>query len=239
MQEMGLRMALGATEAGIRARVVSRVPRQAARHLPVPRQMPQEKRRGALVAAPATPNTRLVAFAEVRPGFTRGRDVVSAGPLHDLLGAFYPVGIVAMDGNQNSAFCYESFIAFCLVFRNSHPYQGADEAADNTACAGASQRSHNRTGSDERSNTGNGECSNSRQQPEGAADGRAGAGSGGRPFRELWCASREQSLWCPCYRAAGRRCLHSGSRLKARRPPLARRAHDHDKCRKLPCSFLP
>src|SRR3954451_24526635 len=96
---------------------------------------------------------RLVRLCEIRAGFAGRGDVLGAGALQDILRAFNPIRVVAVDGGQDLTLLDHAFIALGLVFGDAHSYECADDPADHPTGSGACQRTHDGSGCDEGSET--------------------------------------------------------------------------------------
>ncbi len=67
--------------------------------------------------------------------FARGCDVLSSARLQHIFGTAYLISRIAMNGKERSAVLNTPFVALCLVFRNAHSDQRADQAAHGTTDA--------------------------------------------------------------------------------------------------------
>src|ERR1700694_3320513 len=115
-------------------------------------------------------------FRVVRARLTGRRDILGAGRLQDLLGPFLPLGVLAMDRDQDPTIFNSAFVALSFVFRDAHSYQRSGDAADRTSHSSSSERSHNRTGGDKWPQSRNSECADAHQPSHGPAEDNTGAG---------------------------------------------------------------
>src|ERR1700681_4853815 len=61
-------------------------------------------------------------FRIVRARLTGRRDILGAGRLQYLLGPFLPLGVLAMDRDQDPTIFNSAFVALSFVFRDAHSY---------------------------------------------------------------------------------------------------------------------
>jgi hypothetical protein len=72
----------------------------------------------------------LIICLDVSGRFARGGNILGAADLHDVFGAFYRFGAVAVHGEQDAAFLHTSFVALRFIFGNAQANQRAGEATD-------------------------------------------------------------------------------------------------------------
>jgi hypothetical protein len=96
----------------------------------------------------------------------RGGNIFGSEAFEDFLGAFGLFVRLGMHGDQNSSLTKPAFIAFGLVFRNSHSHERADDAAGRGSNGSAAERGHDRARRNEGSDAGNGERANAGQPAE-------------------------------------------------------------------------
>src|ERR1700722_9170400 len=108
-----------------------------------------------------------------RAFLSRGSDILRASRFQEFLRPRNLIGSVAMDRKQYAAILNSAFVALRFILGNSHPDQGANQAAYGSANTQSCKRSHNRAGSYERPYTRDGQSSNSSQQAESPADSAA------------------------------------------------------------------
>ena len=87
-----------------------------------------------------------------------------------------------MNGKQNPARFDVSFVSLRFVLRDAHPNQCANQAAHRAAHAESRQSGHDRTGRNERTDSGNCKDPDSGQQSKSSANHSAGGNSGGGSF---------------------------------------------------------
>src|SRR5581483_1087865 len=86
---------------------------------------PGPKPRAVLTSAASacTPHG-LIGLLEIGAAFAGRRDVLGARFLQNLFGSLGPLGIVAMDREQDTSLFDSAFVALGLVLGNAHSYQG-------------------------------------------------------------------------------------------------------------------
>src|ERR1700730_3945285 len=87
----------------------------------------------------------------VATGFARGRNVISARPFKYVLRPLRFFGTVGVNGEQDPAIFHPAFVALGLVLRYAHTDQGTCKPPYGASTPGSSQRRHNRTSSNKRS----------------------------------------------------------------------------------------
>jgi hypothetical protein len=117
--------------------------------------------------------------------FARRCDIFAARLLEDLFSAVNLSRALAMNRDENAAVIEAALVALGFVLRDAHANERTDEATDGTADAEASERTHDRTCGDERTDTGDGECAETGEEPEGSAKGPAAENSGCGAFGRL------------------------------------------------------
>src|ERR1700675_1849127 len=122
-------------------------------------------------------------FCIVGARLTGRRDILSPGRLQDLLGPFLPVGVLAMDRDQDPSVFDTAFVALSFVFWDAHSYQRSGDAADRTSYSGSSERGHDRAGGDKWTQSGNCEGAHSHQPAHGSAEDNCSAGTCRGVFR--------------------------------------------------------
>ncbi len=138
----------------------------------------------------------LVRSCEVCVSLACGRDFFSAGAPHDLAGALYPVAIVAMNREKDSAVSDAAFVTPGFVFGSRHAKESADNTDEYPERAGARQSCHDRTGNHERRNAWNGKGADTLEPAEYASGYNAGNGT-----RDCTFGGFRVSLMCEILRA--------------------------------------
>src|SRR6185369_4537887 len=86
----------------------------------------------------------------------------------------------AMDREQHAAVLDATLVPLGFVLGNSHADERTNQPAYRSADPNACERGHDRTGSDEWSQSGDGECTDAGKQSQRAADRAASRGASGR-----------------------------------------------------------
>ncbi len=128
------------------------------------------------------PHAGPVALGVVRAGFPGRGDVHGSSSFEYLLAALHPIGVIAMHGEQSTAFLHHAFVALGFVFWNAHAYQRANQPAHYSTGADPGQRAHNWARGDERSEARNSQGANPRQYAQCAAYRGPRACAGGGAF---------------------------------------------------------
>src|SRR5580700_4538533 len=93
-------------------------------------------------------NARFVALVPGR--LSRGRNILCARALQNLLGFFCPLRGVRMDRQENSAILDAAFVSLGFVLRDSHADQSTRKPTHRSADSGASKGRHDRPSGYER-----------------------------------------------------------------------------------------
>src|SRR5579864_8214353 len=105
----------------------------------------------------------------VRAGLAGGRNILSPGMFQNLLRAPSPLRVIAVNGDQDATIFNPAFVAFGLVFWNSHSNQSSTDTANRAPDARSRQRLHNRTSGNEGPEPRHLEGSDAEQPAQGAA----------------------------------------------------------------------
>lgn len=121
-------------------------------------------------------------FLARRPGFAGAADVFTTVLAKDIFGARKGLRIVGMYRNEYVPFANFPIVTLCFELRNAEPNQTASDAAHGCTGCCAAEGSHNRSGSNKRSDAGNGECADAGDPAECAADDATGCDAGRDSF---------------------------------------------------------
>src|ERR1700674_129994 len=69
-------------------------------------------------------------FRIVRARLTSRRDILGTGRLQNLLGPLLPLGVLAMNRDQDPTIFDPAFVTLSFVFRDAHSHQRSGNAAD-------------------------------------------------------------------------------------------------------------
>src|SRR4029079_4815946 len=129
----------------------------------------------------------LVTLFRLRPRtrLARGRDVVGTSALEEFFHSSDLVRRRAMDREQHAAVLDATLVPLGFVLGKSHADERTNQPAYRSADPNACERGHDRTGSDEWSQSGDGECADAGKQSQRAADRAARRRAGGRALGRL------------------------------------------------------
>src|ERR1017187_3951649 len=90
--------------------------------------------------------------------------------LENILRLLDPLGVVAMNGNQNATLSDAPVIADRFIFGDTHTDEGSHESSDRASSTHTGQRRHDRCRRDERAEAWNGQRPDSNQEAQRTAD---------------------------------------------------------------------
>src|ERR1043166_3904358 len=106
-------------------------------------------------------------------------NILGTGILERILDSFRGVLVRGVNPDQNVARSNFAFVAFGVVFGNTHAHECSGDAADGGADGRAAQRRQDWTGGDKWTGTGNGEDSHPRQPTQCSTENASCAGASG------------------------------------------------------------
>ena len=110
---------------------------------------------------------------------------MSAGPFKNLFGALPFVTVFRVDRDENVALFDFSLVSFCFILWDAHADKGSGQPAHGGTHPGARQRSHDRSRSDKRPDTGNGQRADPNEPSQYSPYSSPSARSSRRAFGSL------------------------------------------------------